>query len=121
MDYIKDVGLCDRNSMIGSIKYPLVTATIDLEGDQGMLRKGAILGKITSSGKYKLVNTSGGDGSQVANCVLAHDIDTDGLTTATCYVSGQFNLSQIYIEDNDNILNCLDDLRIVNIYVSTEV
>ena len=45
MDYIKDVGLCDRNSMIGSIKYPLVTATIDLEGDQGMLRKGKYLAK----------------------------------------------------------------------------
>lgn len=120
MDYIKDVGTCDRNSMIGSIKYPLVTATVELENNQTELNKGAILGKVTNSGKYKLVNTSAVDGSQIPNCVLAHNVST-GDSTATCYVSGQFNLSKVYIEDNDNILNCIDDLRVVNIYIATEV
>lgn len=121
MSYIKDVGSCDRNSMIGGIKYPLVTATIELEGEQGELKKGAILGKVTNSGKYKLVNTSAGDGSKTPNCVLAHDIDTEESAFATCYVSGHFNLSQVYIEDNDNILKCVDDLRVGNIYIATEV
>lgn len=120
MDYIKDIGSCDRNSMLGGVKYPLITATVELENDQTELNKGAILGKVTSSGKYKLVDTSAVDGSQTPNCVLAHNVNL-GDITATCYASGQFNLSQVYIEDNDNILNCVDDLRIVNIYIATEV
>lgn len=121
MSYVRDIGECKRNTILGSINYPLVTETIELESDQGVLKKGAILGKVTSSGKYKLVKTTGDDGSQNPNCVLAHDVDTETMTTVTCYTSGKFNLSQVYIEDNDNILKCIEGLRLLNIYVSVEV
>ena len=36
---------------------------------------GAVLGKITASGKYTLSPATGADGSQVASAVLLYDVD----------------------------------------------
>jgi hypothetical protein len=39
---------------------------------------GAVLGKITSGGKYKLSLSAASDGSEVPDMILAHDCDASG-------------------------------------------
>ncbi len=116
-----EVGKNEMKEFVGGIKYPLMTLTIELEEGQGKLKRGAILGKVTSSNKFKLVDKNASDGSEAANCVLAHDIDTGVSTVAMCYVSGQFKLSQLYIKDDGDVLEYKEELRAGNIYIATEV
>ena len=120
-DYIKDIGRCEQKEFMGGTQYPVITSTVELENNQGILRRGAILGKITSTNKFKLVDTTANDGSQIANCVLAHDINTEFETLAVCYTSGQFKLEHLYIKDEGDILKHLEELRLGNIYVTVGV
>lgn len=120
-DYVNDVGKCDRAEFVGGTKYPLITSTVELEAGQGKLKKGAILGRITSSNKFKLVDSTANDGSQVANCVLVHDAETDTSVHVTCYVSGQFKADQLYVKSDGDIFKHAEELRAGNIYITTEV
>lgn len=56
------------------------------------LVRGAVLGRITASGKLTLSNNGASDGSQVPVAILAYDVDASG-GDAVCqvYVSGEFN------------------------------
>lgn len=60
---------------------------------EGVLARGSVLGKITASGEYDLVNSLGtDDGSRTAAAILAHDVDTtDASATVAVYVKGEFN------------------------------
>lgn len=119
--YLRDVGKCGRGELIGGTKVPIITSTKELEDGQGVLKRGAILGKVTSSKKFKLVDDGASDGSQIANCILVHDVDTDVDTVATCYISGQFNANYLHIKDDGDVLAHEDELRDVNIYITMEV
>lgn len=41
-------------------------------------QRGAVLGRITASGKYKLATATGADGAETAAAVLLHDADATG-------------------------------------------
>lgn len=56
------------------------------------LAAGAVLGKITSGGKYALSLSASSDGSQAPDAILAHAVDaTAEDTEALVYVRGDFN------------------------------
>lgn len=56
------------------------------------LKRGALLGRITASGKYALSAKAATDGSQDPAAVLAHDADASGGDTETLvYERGDFN------------------------------
>lgn len=42
---------------------------------QGSLASGTVLGKVTSSGKYKVVTAGASDGSEDAAAILVHPVD----------------------------------------------
>jgi len=46
-------------------------------------KRGAVLGKITASGKYKLSAAAAGDGSEVPDLILAEDTDASAADTVT--------------------------------------
>ena len=46
---------------------------VTINGPAATLQIGAVLGQVTATGKYKLVETSAADGSQVASVVLVGD------------------------------------------------
>lgn len=72
--------------------FPL--RTIDVTILSGEVRtRGALLGKITASSKYKLSASAAGDGSQTPAGILAIDVDASGgdVVGVPVYVSGDFN------------------------------
>jgi len=64
---------------------------MSLAAGQNLIR-GAVLGRITASGKYVLSAAAAGDGSEVPDAVLAEDCDaTAGDRQTVAYTRGDFN------------------------------
>jgi hypothetical protein len=69
----------------------LIGQKITLVSGQNLVR-GALLGKITASGKYKLSASGAGDGSQTPDLILADDTDASGGDAVTvAYSRGDFD------------------------------
>lgn len=49
--------------------------TVTIASGEGVLKAGAVLGKITSGGKYAWYDNSAGDGTQAAAAVLFSEVD----------------------------------------------
>ena len=77
---------------------------------------------IAGSGKYKKADSTNGDGSQVADCILADD--TDAATqdaTAVAYVSGHFNRKALIVGGSDTVDMHEAKLRDLGIFLSDNV
>lgn len=73
----------------------LISEPITLISGQNLVR-GALLGKITASGKYTLSLAAAVDGSEVPVAVLTHDCDASGGDAATLgYTRGDFQSQAI--------------------------
>lgn len=81
------------------------------------LKRGALLGKVTAGGKYKLSLSTAGDGSEKPCAVLVHDSDaTDGDKEVTFYVRGNFNAAAMTFGAShtaDSVRDALHALGIV--------
>lgn len=91
----------------GSVVYPddliiegVPFATWDVTIASGAdLTRGAVLGKVTADGKYKLSASAAGDGSEVPSAILVHDAAASGADVATvAYVRADVN-------ENSSLLN----------------
>jgi len=79
----------DPTSLVAG-DVPLVHRTITLASGQN-LKRGAVIGRVTSGGKYKLSLTAASDGSQTPDAILATDVDASaGDVTCAAYFSGEF-------------------------------
>ncbi|MBS7669342.1 head decoration protein [Croceicoccus gelatinilyticus] len=79
---------------------------------------GAVLGKITSGGKYKLSASAAGDGSEDVALVLAHDADASGgdievLCYETC--SGGVVGSALTLGTGHTIASIRDAMRAIGL------
>jgi hypothetical protein len=62
------------------------------------LVRGALLGRITSGGKYTLALSASSDGSQTPDCILAHDCDASAADKeCVVYKEGTFNTNAIVL------------------------
>ena len=69
-------------STIGNISYQKVT----IVSGAGVLRPGAVLGALTTGGKFQLSPATGSDGSQVASAVLLGDVDATSADVAATVI-----------------------------------
>lgn len=70
--------------------YPLVHEPVTIAAGQ-MLKRGAVLGRVTAEGDYVLSAAEAKDGSEIPAAILAEDIDTRaGGKQAPVYFSGEF-------------------------------
>lgn len=75
--------------------YPVATRTVTLVSGQNLAR-GAVLGKITTGGKYTLSLSASDNGSEAPRYVLAAGCDASGGdATAVVYASGAFDASKL--------------------------
>jgi hypothetical protein len=101
--------------------YPAVTDIRTVVSGQNLSR-GAVLGKITASGKYTLCDSTAEDGSQAPVCILAEDCDASaGDVNAEVILSGAFNESQLTFGGTDAADTHRDALRDLNIYLKKAV
>lgn len=85
------------------------------------LKRGTLLGVVTASGKYAIVDSTVSTGEQVASVVLARDVvvGTAGDVVATVYTRGLFNRSKLIVKQPaDNVTKHEAELRGVGIYLT---
>ncbi|PLU60307.1 head decoration protein [Sinorhizobium medicae] len=76
---------------------PVITRNITIVSGQN-LKRGAVLGNITTSDKYTLSASAAADGSQTPALVLATDCDASaGDVVAAAYASGAFDSTKLIL------------------------
>lgn len=89
----------------------LLAKSITLISGQNLAR-GAVLGKITASGKYTLSLAASSDGSQTPDAILAESVDASGGDKpALGYVRGDFNTSALTIGTGHTAASITEGLR----------
>jgi hypothetical protein len=116
-----DFGSVETRTLFAGTEIPAMTTSVTLAAGQGVLKAGAVIGKVTADGKYKLVDKAAADGSQVASMVLAEEVDTTGGDViAVAYTSGLFNYDALYVAAGDTVAGHKEELRNGNIYYKTD-
>ena len=120
-DY-KVLGTSKPDNLIAGVEVPLLTKGVELVANQSVLKRGAVVGIVTATGLGKLCDKSADDGSQVANCVLIHDVDTgDGdAVMAVCYQSGLFTRGALIFGGESTADDHDEELRSVGIFLRDE-
>ena len=100
------------------VSCPIVTGNGTLAAGQS-LPEGAVLGKITASGKFVLSVAAAADGSETPVGILADAVDAsaDDVSGITWYKSGQFLASNLTFGDGHTADSARDGLRDLNIYI----
>lgn len=97
----------------------LVHRKITLITGQNLLR-GAVLGKITASGKYNLSLSAAADGSQTPDLILAEDTDASAADKDTvAYEAGVFNVNGLTIGTAHTAASIQEGLRAKGIHFHT--
>lgn len=101
--------------------FPIRTLDVTIASGQNLAR-GALLGRITASGKYVLSLAAAADGSQNPVAILAEDVDASaGDKKGIVYVSGDFNEDAIIYGTGHTADSVRAGLRDLNIYLHKPV
>lgn len=95
---------------------------VTVKSGQGVLKRGTVLGIITTGSKAAIVNSANADGSQTADCILTDDVDTtaaDVVTTA--YAAGTFNRKALVFGGTDTASNHEKTLRQLGIFLKDNI
>lgn len=99
------------DKLLAGNSHLLVTRQITLISGQNLTR-GAVLGKITASGKYNLSLSAAGDGSQTPDLILAEDTDaSDGDVVTIAYERGDFNQNALTLGTAHTVDSIREGLR----------
>lgn len=84
----------------------------------GVLKRGTVLGKITTGGKLTKSASASSDGSQVPYCILAEDVDATSADADTIvYMGGTFNQNALILGTGHTLASIYDALRQVDIHL----
>lgn len=110
----------DDALLAGSNQLP-VTRTVTLITGQNLPR-GAVLGRITASGKYNLSLSAAGDGSQTPVAILVEDTDATAVDKLCgIYEAGEFNGAALTLGTAHTLASIQAGLRDLNIHIKTIV
>jgi hypothetical protein len=99
------------DSLINGDTDSLSTEKVTLISGQNVVR-GAVLGKITASGKYNLSLSAAADGSQVPDTICVQDCDaTSADAECLVYRTGRFNANALTLGTAHTIASIKDGLR----------
>lgn len=112
------------DELIGGTAVTTMTANVTLASleTEATYKRGTLLGVVSASGKYAIVDRAASTGEQVASVVLAHDVavGTDNDVVATVYTRGIFNREKLLVKgDGDNATKHEEELRKVGIYLTS--
>lgn len=98
---------------------PVITRKVTLVSGQNLTR-GAVLGKITTGGKYTLSLSASADGSQTPDVVLAQDCNASGGDAeALVYIAVECNVSALTIGTGHTAASITEGLRAKGIHLIT--
>jgi hypothetical protein len=104
--------------LIGQNAGLLYAESVVVASGAGVLLRGAVLGKITSSGKYVLSLSTASNGSQNPAAVLVDDVDaTSADAPALAYTRGDFNGSALILGAAHTIASVREALKDIGIFI----
>jgi hypothetical protein len=99
------------DKLIAGNAHLLVGRNVTIISGQNLTR-GAVLGKITASGKYNLSLSGASDGSQTPDLILAENCDaTAGDKVALAYARGDFNANALTLGTAHTVASITEGLR----------
>lgn len=113
------------DELIGGHTIRLSTKNVELAAASADLKRGTILGVVTKAddadkGRYKIVDATKTDGTEIADCVLARDVSADQTPViAEAYRSGEFNRQKLLTADGDSAAAHEEELRTKNILMTS--
>ncbi|AGH98948.1 head decoration protein [Micavibrio aeruginosavorus] len=103
----KDQGEYSPDNLLAG-EYPRVERVVTIAAGAD-LAKGAVLGRITANGKFKLSASASADGSQIPDAILAEKANAAASDVqAVIYFSGEFNENALVLGAG----HTLDSVRI---------
>lgn len=109
------------DGLINGNAHLLVPRKVTILSGQNIAR-GAVLGKITASGKYILSLSGASDGSQTPDLILAESVDaTGGDKEAIAYARGDFNAGALTLGASHTVASITEGLRAKGITILTAV
>lgn len=118
--YTKDAETFTPDDLISG-ETQLVTESITVITGENLVR-GAVLGKITASGKYNLSLSAAIDGSEVPVAILGQDTDATAADVVSfAYIKGEFNDNAITVGTAHTVASIRDGLRSLGIFLKTPV
>jgi hypothetical protein len=82
------------------------------------LPRGAVLGRITASGKYTLSASAAGDGSQTPDCILAEATNASaGDVVTIAFFRGSFNANKVVLGTGHTVGSVTEGLRVKDIHL----
>lgn len=104
-------GTYSPDALIAGNHHLLVGRKVTILSGQNVVR-GAVLGKVTASGKYVLSLTASADGSQTPDLILAEDCDASGGDKqAMAYARGDFNSNALTLGASHTVASITEGLR----------
>lgn len=114
------VGSYTHDNLIGGDAVNMVTESIIV--DTGNLVRGAVLGRITATGKYVLSASAAADGSQTPVAILAEDANATTADVVTIgYMTGEFNGTALTLGAGHTLASVAAALRDVGIFIKTNL
>lgn len=99
----------------------LVTDTVTI-GQAGVLKRGTVLGLVTSSGEYVISVKTAEDGSQTPVAILVDDVDTtEEAKSAGVYLMGEFNQNRLIVDDGWTLAELKVALRPLAIFLRDSI
>lgn len=109
-------GTYSADLLIGG-DHPIRTLGITIASGQNLLR-GALLGKVTATGKYILSLSAASDGSQTPVGILGEDVNaTAGDVVSFEYVAGDFNSNKMTFGTGHTAASVREALHARSIYL----
>ncbi len=97
--------------------FSIVTEEETILLGQNVTRK-TVMGKITSSGKLIIVNSSNSDGSEAAYCIMAENIDASlADKPGIVYKSGEFSQKELIFGGTDVFTDHKEAMRSLGMYL----
>jgi len=99
--------------------FPVISEGATLLSGESVVR-GALLGKVTASGKLVLSLSASADGSETPYAIAAATVDASAADAAIpVYLSGEFDSSKVTFGTGHTAASVKDGLRAVGIYLKT--
>lgn len=104
-------GTYTPDSLVAGNAHLLVARTVTILSGQNLVR-GAVIGKITTGGKYQLSLSGASDGSQTPDLILAEACNAAGADkTALAYSRGDFNAAALTLGAGHTVASITEGLR----------
>lgn len=118
----QEIGEFTPDNLFNDINVSVSEKAVTIKKTATPLKRGTVLGIITASGAAAIVDSTKTDGSQIADCILADDVDaSSGDVVAVAYTKGQFNRKALIFGGTDKADKHEAQLRDVGIYMKDNI